>query len=66
MTTIDEIEDAVAHLPQTDLNRFRSWFDEFDANAWDKHFEEDVHNGKLDALADQALEDISKGRCSKL
>ena len=66
MTLIQEIEKAVTHLPISDLSKFRTWFDEFDSNVWDKQFEEDVHNGKLDRLADQALEDLDKGRCSEL
>lgn len=66
MTTIQEIEKAVTHLPPLDLNKFRSWFDEFDSNAWDKQFEEDVRSGKLNRLADQALNDLAKGRCSEL
>ncbi len=66
MTTIQEIEKAVTHLPKSDLNKFRTWFDEFDSNAWDKQFEEDVQSEKLNRLADQALEDLDKGRCSEL
>jgi len=31
MTTIEEIEKAVAELPPDQLARFRAWFDEFDA-----------------------------------
>lgn len=66
MTTIQEIEKAVAHLPQSDLEKFRTWFNKFDADAWDKQFEEDVQSGKLDHLADQSLDDLSRGRCTEL
>jgi hypothetical protein len=66
MTTIQEIEDAVAHLPDPELGKFRAWFSEFDADAWDREFEEDAQNGKLDRLADQALKDLDRGRCSEL
>ena len=66
MTTVQEIEDAVAHLPGPDLGRFRAWFAEFDAEAWDREFEEDAKSGKLDSLADKALQDLAQGRCSEL
>ncbi len=65
MTTVQEIEKAVAHLPRPDLDKFGIWFKAFDADAWDKQFEEDVQSGKLDHLADQALDDLNHGRCTE-
>lgn len=66
MTTVQEIEKAVEHLPAPDLNKFRSWFENFDAKEWDKQFDEDAKSGKLDRLADQALDDLKNGRCTDL
>ena len=66
MTTVKEIASAIAHLPPKELARFRAWFDEFDAQAWDKKIEEDVQAGKLDEVADQAIEDHQAGRCTEL
>jgi hypothetical protein len=66
MTTVQDIEEAVAHLPDPDLGRFRAWFVEFDAEAWDREFEEDAKSGKLDGLADKAIQDLAQGRCSDL
>ncbi len=66
MTTVQEIENAVAHLPESDLGQFRAWFAEFDAEAWDHEFEQDARSGKLDRLADLALEALAQGQCSKL
>ena len=66
MTTVREIENAVAHLPNTELDEFRAWFAQFDAEAWDREFEEDAKSGKLDRLADKALADLAQGRCSQL
>lgn len=39
---------------------------DFDADAWDKQFEEDVNAGRLDVLADEAIRDLSEGRCTDL
>ena len=63
MSTIQEIETAVAKLSRQELLAFRDWFSEFDAAAWDRLFEEDVSAGHLDALADEAIRDLREGRC---
>jgi hypothetical protein len=66
MTTAHDIEEAVAHLPGSELDKFRAWFVNFDAAAWDREFEADAQSGKLDRLAEQALDDLAQGRCSEL
>jgi len=66
MTTVQEIEQALAKLPPEKLAEFRSWYTEFDAAQWDAQLEGDVQTGKLDALADQALNDLAQMRCKPL
>jgi hypothetical protein len=66
MSSLHEIEAAVAALPFDDLVAFRAWFAEFDAETWDRQFEEDVAAGRLDALAEKALKDLREGRCTDL
>ena len=66
MTTVKEIELAVKHLPKNRLLEFRKWFEEFDAALWDSQFEKDVSNGKLDALAAQAIKSLKAKRCTEL
>ena len=66
MSSLQEIEAAVSALPWDDLAAFRAWFAEFDAAAWDRQFEEDVAEGRLDALAEKALKDFREGRCTDL
>lgn len=66
MTVVSEIEVAVAKLSRKDLSAFRDWFQEFDAEAWDKQFEADVTAGRLDALAEDALRDLHEVRCTDL
>lgn len=61
MSTIDDIEDAVRALPPDDLAKFRAWFDEFDALAWDRQLERDAAAGKLDALLAEAQADHQSG-----
>jgi len=66
MSTVQEIEQAVQELPPRELAAFRAWFAEFDAAAWDRQFEEDVAAGRLDQLAEEALQDLREGRCTDL
>lgn len=65
MGSVNEIEEAVLRLSAAELAAFRAWFAEFDAEAWDRRIEADVASGRLDALADEALEDLRAGRCSE-
>jgi hypothetical protein len=66
MTVISEVEVAVTKLSREDLSAFRDWFQEFDADIWDKQFESDVATGRLDALAEEALCDLRENRCTDL
>jgi hypothetical protein len=64
--TVEDLEKAVALLPPEQLARFRVWFDEFDAARFDQQIARDAASGKLDRLAEEALDDLSKGRARKL
>jgi hypothetical protein len=66
MSTVKDIEVAVRKLTEKELSSFALWFAEFDAEAWDKQFEQDVTAGRLDKLADEALNDLREGRCTNL
>jgi hypothetical protein len=66
MSDIQEIERAIRQLSPEDLALFRAWFAEFDADAWDHQFEKDVAAGRLDALAEEALQDLREGRSTEL
>jgi hypothetical protein len=66
VSTIQEIEDAIRQLSCEDLAAFRAWFAEFDAGLWDRQMEKDISAGRLDALAEEALEDLRDGRCTEL
>jgi len=66
MSTVQEIEQAVRRLSPEELAAFRAWFAEFDSGLWDQQFAEDAAGGRLDKLADEALEDLREGRCTDL
>jgi hypothetical protein len=55
MSAVEEIKSAIQSLSLSELAVLRDWFERFDASAWDQQFEQDVVQGRLDSLADEAL-----------
>ena len=66
MSTVQDIEEAIRQLSPEDLGALRTWFAVFDAEWWDQQFEEDVAAGRLDSLAQEAIQDLRAGRCTDL
>jgi hypothetical protein len=65
MSRVERIEAEIQRLSPEELVSFRTWFAEFDAERWDRQIEQDVHAGKLDRLAELALQDHEAGRSTK-
>ena len=65
MSKLEAIEKKVSGLSPEELSKFRRWFAEFDAAAWDRQIERDVKAGKLDALADEALREHAAGKSTQ-
>ena len=66
MGKVEKIEDEIRALSAEELAAFRKWFREFDADAWDREIEADALAGKLDVLADKALNDHRAGKTTSL
>lgn len=66
MTSVQAIEQAVEQLPAHDLAEFRRWFAQFDEAVWDAQIEADAGEGKLDALAAEALAEYHNGTAREL
>ena len=64
--TVEDIEKAVAELPQDQLREFRAWYEKFDADAWDDQIQSDIASGKLDSLAEAAIAEHMDGKSTKL
>ena len=64
MTNVQAIEAAVEQLAPEQRAEFRAWFEAFDAREWDLQLEQDLQAGHLDWLANQALDDLTAGRCT--
>lgn len=66
MTKIQIIEKEVKSLNKKELAEFRDWFQEFDAEAWDAQIEQDAQVGKLDEIAQEALDEHERGESRAL
>ena len=66
MRNLEEIQAAVSSLPSKDLVRFRQWFLTRDADEWDMKIKSDVQAGRLDFLAEEALDDYRTGKVHPL
>ena len=66
MGKVEKIERQIRDLSSQEMAELREWFAAFDAEAWDRQFEADVRAGKLDALAEKALQAHASGTTSKL
>jgi hypothetical protein len=66
MSIVEQAESSVARLSAEEMRQFRAWFEQFDADLWDREFEDDAASGKLDASADRAIREFQSGRCKEL
>jgi hypothetical protein len=66
MGKVEKIEQDVQALSPDELAQFRVWFLEYDWAVWDRQFERDVQDSRLDALAGKALRDHAAGKTTRL
>lgn len=66
MSKVESIEHDIQELTGDELSVFRRWFAEFDAQAWDSQFEDDVRAGKFDKQAEWALRDHAAGKSTRI
>jgi hypothetical protein len=59
--TIEQIEKAILNLSETDFTKLRNWLLDLDYLQWDQQLEQDIKEGKLDALAQEALAEFEAG-----
>jgi hypothetical protein len=66
MSTIEQIEAAILTLPPEQFQRLRQWILEVDYQRWDEQLEQDIADGKLEALAEEAIAEFKAGHCREL
>jgi tRNA A22 N-methylase len=55
MSQLEQIETAILLLPSHEFEKLRQWFLNLDYERWDEQIERDIADGKLEALAEEAL-----------
>ena len=66
MSTVAEIENALQTLRVDDAWKVADWLQHYLDEKWDNQIDADIAAGRLDRLADQALEDHRAGRVKPL
>jgi hypothetical protein len=66
MSTVQEIETAIQKLKPKEIREVGDWLDELREDLWDRQIDADIKAGRLDKLADKALEDYRAGHCKPL
>ena len=61
MTKIEQLECGIRALSRAELAALREWFEEYQADEWDRQIEEDAKAGKFDRLAGEALAEHRAG-----
>jgi hypothetical protein len=65
MSTVAEIEAAIARLPRKELWKLKDRLDRRCEAEWDAQIEEDAQaGGPLDGLAQEAIAEYKAGRCA--
>jgi hypothetical protein len=59
MSTVQEIETAISKLNETELAELRSWI-------WERDIERDAVSGKLDNVAEEALQEHRANKTKQL
>lgn len=66
MMKVTELQRAILDLSETEYSELVSWLRDQDWERWEQEFDRDVRAGKLDSLADEALEAKAKGQLEAL
>lgn len=61
MLTLEQIESAILQLSPDQCHQLLEWFLELDHQRWDEQLERDIADGKLEALAEEAIADLETG-----
>lgn len=66
MSALEQIEAAILTLPSDEFQQLRQWFFDLDYQRWDEQLEQDVAEGKLDALAEEAIAEFKARHCREI
>ena len=61
MSNLEQIEAAILSLPLSEFERLKLWLFDLDYDRWDEQLEQDIADGKLEALAQEAIAEFESG-----
>ena len=64
--TIQQIESAILDLHPSEFRQVIDWLLDLDYQRWDGELERDIEAGKLDFLAQEAIEDFENEFCKQI
>jgi hypothetical protein len=62
MQTVMEIEDAIGQLPEEEMFKLVERLENRTSDLWDRQIERDVKGGRLNSIAQQAIQEHRAGR----
>jgi len=64
--SVKEIEAAIRQLPARELDELFSWLADYRAQVWERQIEDDLEQGRLDALLSEVDREIESGLAKEL
>jgi len=66
MSILEQVEATILTLPLNEFQQLRQWFFDIDYQLWDQQLEQDILEGNLDALGEEAIADFKAGHCREI
>lgn len=66
MSNFEQIEAAILSLPSNEFEQLRVWFLDLDYSHWDDQIQQDIEDGKLETLAQEAIAEFEAGHCREI
>ena len=66
MSTLEQAKAAILSLPDNEFEQLKIWLSNLDYQRWDEELEKDIADGKLEALAQEAIASFEAGDCREI
>jgi len=66
MLTLEQTKAAILSLPDSEFEQLKIWLSNLDYQRWDEELEKDIADGKLEALAQEAIASFEAGDCREI
>ena len=66
MSTLEQTKAAILSLPDNEFEQLKLWLSNLDYQRWDEELEKDIAEGKLEALAEEAIASFEAGDCREI